>query len=194
MPKFIIGRDASCDIVINDPSVSRRHAELLIENNQAQVRDLGSSNGTMVNGVRIASPQMLNDYDILKVAGSLVPWKNYLDGNSSSAIYSESLVSSVGAQPQNYGYEENLLKQRLPNATLVLLLGLLSFYLPLIVFVGILMFLGLAAIIILVVPPILGLLISIATLVVASKIKKYSLRIHQDILDMHHLMLGLLLQ
>ena len=63
------------------------HAEIIVNNNQATVRDLGSTNGTFINGLRLFGPQPLNQYDILKVGNSLVPWKNYVnmtDSNSSS--------------------------------------------------------------------------------------------------------------
>jgi hypothetical protein len=46
----IIGRQPDCQVIINDTNVSRRHAELRVENGQINVRDLGSLNGTKVNG------------------------------------------------------------------------------------------------------------------------------------------------
>jgi two-component system, NtrC family, response regulator AtoC len=51
---YSIGRDATCDIVVDDPSVSRRHAELDIVQ-LPTITDLGSRNGTFVGGVRIRS-------------------------------------------------------------------------------------------------------------------------------------------
>ncbi|HEX6314225.1 MAG TPA: FHA domain-containing protein, partial [Gemmatimonadaceae bacterium] len=50
---LVLGRALSSDLPVLDPTVSRRHAELTIEPNSVQVRDLGSSNGTFVNGSRI---------------------------------------------------------------------------------------------------------------------------------------------
>jgi hypothetical protein len=49
---FVIGRSSECDLVLDDPNVSRRHAELRRENGGWAVRDLGSTNGIKVNGHR----------------------------------------------------------------------------------------------------------------------------------------------
>jgi FHA domain/Domain of unknown function (DUF1707) len=48
-----LGRSRDCDCVLAEPSVSRRHAELRREGGRWLIRDLGSRNGTRVNGVRI---------------------------------------------------------------------------------------------------------------------------------------------
>jgi sporulation-control protein spo0M len=50
-PRVFAGRDnAACGLALLDPGLSRRHAEIWVENDQAYVRDLGSSNGTWVDG------------------------------------------------------------------------------------------------------------------------------------------------
>jgi pSer/pThr/pTyr-binding forkhead associated (FHA) protein len=49
----ILGRSRDCDCVLAEPSVSRRHAELRREGGRWLIRDLGSRNGTRVNGVRL---------------------------------------------------------------------------------------------------------------------------------------------
>jgi hypothetical protein len=48
-----LGRARDCDCVLADPSVSRHHAELRREGERWLLRDLGSRNGTRVNGVRL---------------------------------------------------------------------------------------------------------------------------------------------
>ena len=52
---LVLGRALSSDLPVLDPTVSRRHAELTIEPSSVQVRDLGSSNGTFVNGSRVTA-------------------------------------------------------------------------------------------------------------------------------------------
>ena len=49
-PRVTVGRSSECDIVIDDPNVSRRHAELRAEDGRWIVADLGSTNGVRVNG------------------------------------------------------------------------------------------------------------------------------------------------
>lgn len=50
---FLVGRSATCDLAIQDPTVSRRHAELELIGAGVRVRDLGSTNGTYLDGVRV---------------------------------------------------------------------------------------------------------------------------------------------
>ena len=47
---LVIGRLPDCDVTLNDPNVSRRHAEIVLEDGVAVLTDLGSTNGTRVNG------------------------------------------------------------------------------------------------------------------------------------------------
>jgi DNA-binding CsgD family transcriptional regulator len=51
--KYVLGRSAECDLPINDETVSRRHAELVVTKTLIQVADLSSRNGTFLDGNRI---------------------------------------------------------------------------------------------------------------------------------------------
>ena len=50
---LIVGRAPTCDLPVFDPTISRRHAELTSDGHVLSLRDLGSSNGTFVNGTKI---------------------------------------------------------------------------------------------------------------------------------------------
>ena len=52
---LVVGRGVASDIAIYDPTISRRHAELVVSDDGIDVTDLGSSNGTCINGARVES-------------------------------------------------------------------------------------------------------------------------------------------
>lgn len=74
-----IGRDASNDIVINDPHISSKHARLEIDEEDIFIIDLGSTNGTFVNGRRIKGKQKIllgEEITIGDVSFEVVGWEN----------------------------------------------------------------------------------------------------------------------
>jgi S-DNA-T family DNA segregation ATPase FtsK/SpoIIIE len=71
--RHLIGRDQASDLRLQDPDVSRRHAELCVDLRGISVRDLGSTNGTWLNGARItARPCALEMGAVLRLGDSLV--------------------------------------------------------------------------------------------------------------------------
>ena len=62
-----IGRQSSCDIVLDGISVSRRHAVCDCRDGNVVIEDAGSRRGTFVNGVRISGPHRLKDGDALGI-------------------------------------------------------------------------------------------------------------------------------
>lgn len=67
--KFLIGREHDCHLRPNSESVSRHHCVITIDDFSVRVRDLGSSNGTYLNGTRIIGAQPAADGDRLTVGG-----------------------------------------------------------------------------------------------------------------------------
>ena len=66
--RLIIGRDGSCDIVVADRQVSRRHARITPTPNGILLEDLGSKNGTNRNGEPLSDPVILLDGDSIQIA------------------------------------------------------------------------------------------------------------------------------
>ena len=56
--KAVVGRSRDCDVVIEDPNVSRQHAELRRDGESWTVADLGSTNGIKINGRRVEQAQL----------------------------------------------------------------------------------------------------------------------------------------
>ncbi|GAB6273330.1 MAG: DUF3662 and FHA domain-containing protein [Peptococcaceae bacterium] len=71
---MIIGRHESCDIILNDHSVSRHQAKIEYQQGKYILTDLASTNGTFVNGKRITT-QPLKDGDTIKAGTSLLFFK-----------------------------------------------------------------------------------------------------------------------
>jgi predicted component of type VI protein secretion system len=61
--EFAIGRSADCQLSLDDPLVSRRHALLLVSRDGVTVEDLGSRNGVLVNGLRVVDRTPLSPGD-----------------------------------------------------------------------------------------------------------------------------------
>jgi pSer/pThr/pTyr-binding forkhead associated (FHA) protein len=66
-----IGRASDNDIVINDPMVGRRYCQITVDDNgNMRLTDLGSVNGTFVNGRRISGEVSINRNDIVRIGNT----------------------------------------------------------------------------------------------------------------------------
>ena len=98
-----VGRALSSDVALLDPTVSRRHASLVADESGIELNDLGSSNGTFVNGARVEHAR-LSAGDVLTF-GKL------------SFNVSESPASENGADGQGVRYAPTIVRQRaVPDA------------------------------------------------------------------------------
>ncbi|HLZ69626.1 MAG TPA: FHA domain-containing protein [Dehalococcoidia bacterium] len=79
-----LGRDETCEIVLPDDRISRQHARISFEDQGYVLRDLGSRNGTYLNGRRITRPEPLRHRDLIGLPGhtlrfdqadETVPWQ-----------------------------------------------------------------------------------------------------------------------
>ena len=69
---YTIGREVGNELVIEDAQVSRRHARLTQQGNSYLLEDLGSTNGTFVNGSRVTAPVLLANGDLIGLADTVV--------------------------------------------------------------------------------------------------------------------------
>ncbi len=63
--ELYIGRDINNDIVINDSEISRKHARLILQAGGYVLEDLGSTNGSFVNGQRLMGPHVLRPGEVV---------------------------------------------------------------------------------------------------------------------------------
>jgi diguanylate cyclase (GGDEF)-like protein len=64
---YAIGRAPECHLQLDNPGISRRHAELRVDADAVVIADLGSSNGTYVNETRVTGPQVLRSGDMVRL-------------------------------------------------------------------------------------------------------------------------------
>jgi pilus assembly protein CpaF len=84
-----IGRDSSCAIRLDFPDVSERHALLSVSDGKAILKDLNSSNGTLVNGVYIDDEVQLNDSKVIQIGSSMFRISNSDPDDETSGIYTD---------------------------------------------------------------------------------------------------------
>jgi len=70
--QLIIGRDSSNGVPINDAEISRKHSRLSFQGGKYVIEDLGSTNGTFVNGQRLAGPVVLKPGDVVSLGEQIV--------------------------------------------------------------------------------------------------------------------------
>jgi len=70
--QLTIGRDSSNGVAINDAEISRRHSRLSFQGGKYVIEDLGSTNGTFVNGQRLAGPVVLKPGDVISLGEQIV--------------------------------------------------------------------------------------------------------------------------
>lgn len=85
-PSFTVGRHPSSNLCLSDTTVSGRHAEVLTINRDLFVRDLSSTNGTLLNGRKLQSLTGLRSGDVLHFGSVMFTLQSSTDENMSSTI------------------------------------------------------------------------------------------------------------
>lgn len=94
-----VGRVAGVDLVVDDDSVSRRHAELVVNGREVTVKDLGSANGTTVNGAPISEDTILAPGDIIQFGVVEVMFETGGSSGSRGPIARRGAASEPPARP-----------------------------------------------------------------------------------------------
>ncbi len=69
---LVLGRASSSDLVLEDRFLSRNHSRVFRDGERLMIEDLGSRNGTLLNGQRVRAPQPLAPGDVIKISGSVI--------------------------------------------------------------------------------------------------------------------------
>ena len=105
--QLIIGRDSSNGVAINDAEISRKHSRLSFQGGKYVLEDLGSTNGTFVNGQRLAGPVVLKPGDVVSLGEQIVLMYDAinLDPGATVAVSRKALrVEPPHAQPSAPAY------------------------------------------------------------------------------------------
>jgi pSer/pThr/pTyr-binding forkhead associated (FHA) protein len=92
-----IGRDSSNEIPVNDAEVSRRHARLTFQGGKFVLEDMGSTNGTFVNGQRLTGPRVLKSGEVISLGEQIVFVYEAVDSDPGATMVSP---RNIPAQPR----------------------------------------------------------------------------------------------
>lgn len=106
---LLLGRVASCDVVIADTKASRRHARVIVESGVVEIEDMGSSNGTRLNGKPVER-RMLRDGDRVEIGKTVVTYREgAMPGRSRPA------AAAAPASDDLFGDDDDLLAAGAPD-------------------------------------------------------------------------------
>ena len=83
-----IGRDSSNEISVNDAEISRRHARLTFQGGKYVLEDMGSTNGTFVNGQRLTGPRVLKSGEVISFGEQIVFVYEAVDSDPGATVLS----------------------------------------------------------------------------------------------------------
>ena len=99
-PEVILGRELNNDVPVPDPEISRRHARFITRADGVYIEDLGSTNGTFLNGVRVKAPTLLHSGDLITLAESTVL---VFEQRGAEPVFSQApYIAPIIEEPQTY--------------------------------------------------------------------------------------------
>lgn len=109
--QLTIGRDSTNGVAINDSEVSRKHARMMFQGGKFVLEDLGSTNGTFVNGQRLAGPVVLKAGDVVSLGEQIVLMYDAIAADagatvamSRKAVQASAPAPSYAPPPQSPAY------------------------------------------------------------------------------------------
>lgn len=96
---MVIGRAPECDLALKDNQVSRRHARLFWRGSRLIVEDLGSANGTLVNGMPISQPFLLSEDDSVQLGDSILAVQGLLSRELTPTVRNLDAAVAAASRP-----------------------------------------------------------------------------------------------
>ncbi len=87
--EFVVGRSTDCQLSLDDPLVSRRHAVLKVRRDGVSVQDFGSRNGVLVNGVKISGERELSPGDKVSIGSQEMVLHSAAEANPLTTVAGE---------------------------------------------------------------------------------------------------------
>jgi hypothetical protein len=81
-----VGRGVDNHVILTDIAVSRRHVTLLFDGQRYSVRDLGSGNGTLINGARITQDTFVRDGDQIEIGNTLIRFEHAASAGAGAGV------------------------------------------------------------------------------------------------------------
>jgi DNA-binding winged helix-turn-helix (wHTH) protein len=91
--RTVVGRDRSAGVFLDDSTVSRRHARLVVDGPNVTIEDLGSKNGTFVSGRKVEGVSVLKDGDEIQVGSVFLTFQTAPDARSTATARRRSTTS-----------------------------------------------------------------------------------------------------
>ncbi|MGE0616704.1 MAG: diguanylate cyclase [Bacteriovoracia bacterium] len=110
--KMIIGRDPAADVTLSDQSVSRKHVEITKDRGKTLLSDLGSANGTIVNGKRMGkgeSVQLVKE-DMVRLGNTIL---KYLPAGEIETLFYANIASAANTDPLTRVYNRRYFNEAL---------------------------------------------------------------------------------
>jgi two-component system, cell cycle response regulator len=109
--EVIIGRSVGAAVRLADDGVSRKHARLVVEQGNVRLEDLGSANGTLVNGTRVVDACALKDGDQIQIGSTTILKFTYHD--SLEEEFQRRMYEAALRDPMTKAYNKKHLSDRL---------------------------------------------------------------------------------
>ncbi len=95
--RLVLGRHPSCEVVLENAVISRQHARMMKQGDSYVIEDLGSRNGTYVNGEKVSGLQLIKENDRIRICDIVLQYLNELP--QIDATISEGLVDEQDNHP-----------------------------------------------------------------------------------------------